>query len=81
MYNFSKLYQSWFKRTEHIKDNCSHCNNGRYTLTPCYVTDRTREYYFTLNACPVCNFEDLQITQKVGVDFPNLNKFVKIKEK
>ena len=73
-----KIYKSWLKRTAHITCNCEYCGNQRYTLTAPIITDRTRDFKFTINTCPVCNFEDLQITQEVK-DIP-LHLFVLIKD-
>lgn len=72
-----KIYESWLKRTKHISCDCSYCGNKRYTLSLPMLTDRTRDLRATINACPSCNFEDLQITQKVE-DIP-LHKFVLVK--
>lgn len=72
-----RIYESWLERTKHINCDCSYCGNKRYTLSFPIITDRTRDDRATMNACPVCNFGDLQITQKVD-DIP-LNKFVLIK--
>ena len=73
-----KIYESWLKRTKHISYDCNYCGNKRYTLSLPIFTDRTRDLRETINACPSCNFEDLQITQKVD-DIP-LHKFVLIKK-
>lgn len=73
-----KIYKSWLKRTKHISCDCDYCGNQRYTLSYPISTDRTRDHRATINTCPACNFEDLQITQKVN-NIP-LHKFVLIKE-
>ena len=72
-----KIYHSWLKRTSHITCNCDYCGNKRYTLSHPIFTDRTSDYRATIYACPACNFEDLQITQKV--EHIPLNLFVQIK--
>jgi len=73
-----KIYESWLKRTNHINGNCGYCNNQRYTLSSSIITDRTDDLRSTLYACPACNFDDLQITKKVG--YIPLHKFVMIKK-
>ena len=76
-YIMKKIYESWLKRTKHISCDCDYCSNERYTFSFPTFTDRTRDLRATINACPACNFEDLQITQKVD-DIP-LHKFVLVK--
>ena len=71
------IYNSWIKRTKHIKGDCSYCNNERYNFDSIVMNDRTNDYTPTINACPACNFEDLQINQKIS--FIPLHKFVMIK--
>jgi len=75
-----KIYQSWLKRTEHITCDCDYCGNKRYTFSLPMVTSNTKDFNATINACPSCNFEDLQITQKVDDSFMPLDKFVLIKK-
>ena len=72
-----EIYKSWLKRTKHIICDCKYCGNERYTFSIPIITDRTGDDISTLNACPVCNFEDLQITQQIN--YIPLHKFVLIK--
>lgn len=76
-FDMKEIYESWLKRTKHISCDCDYCGNKRYTLSHPIFTDRTRDHRATINACPACNFEDLQITQKV--DYIPLHKFVLVK--
>ena len=71
------IYNSWLKRTEDIDCDCEYCGNERYFFRQSHITDRSRDDRPTLYACPVCNFKDLQITQKT--DYLPLSKFVKVK--
>ena len=71
------IYESWLKRTQHISYDCGYCGNKRYTLDMPILTDITNDFRPTINACPCCNFEDLQITRKVD-EIP-LHKFVLVK--
>lgn len=72
-----EIYDSWLERTKHITEDCKHCGNKRYQFSHPMVTDRSRDDRPTINACPVCNFPDIGITQKC--EYFALSKFPQVK--
>lgn len=72
-----KIYESWLKRTAHIDEDCNYCKNKRYLFSFPIITGKEVDLTPTMYACPSCNFDDLQITQKTK--YLPLDKFVMIK--
>lgn len=69
-----EIYFSWLKRTEKIVDDCNYCNNQRYYIIQDSITVNT------IYACPVCNFDDLQITKKSSLIPLHLFPLIKANE-